>query len=585
MASTARKITTRKPKKRKKLSEEERRRNRIESSHKRTVRTTFANAGFVRIACVCDKEFTFNHVTSDFDDCFVHENIVILTEYTTSAESKVGDHIKGKQGVYNEVLKDPAAFVKFLKLTFPEISKNLHGRFKDHHMKVKILYCSLNSVKQQHKSLVPDVTFFDYHIAKYFETVSKATRSSSRFEVLAFLGLQNSDVGNAALSFSGNKQSQSFHCSILPETHSNFGQGFKVVSFYASPSAILERAHVLRRYGWRKGESAYQRLISVKKIQDIRRYLLGEKRVFVNNIIATLPAETKLLDGEGDTVKPELIQETKPGTIQLPQEFNTVGLIDGQHRVYSYHEGGLKEEMIREMREQQNLLVTGIIFPKGMSETDKLKFEAKLFLEINSNQMSAKSEIKQEITSILDPFSPDSVSRIVIGKLNDSSGPLQDAFQQFDFQKDRMKTSSVVSFALKPLVAPSGPLFPRASGEIQEKFKAKSDDGLRDYTDFCCSEINKIFSAVKKNLADEKWTSDRKVEDRFLTTRNVNSIIAALRNLVRDTEPLSFDQYDNALSTFGSFDSSSFGSSRYNAMGESIYLKFLRPVANLAPRR
>ena len=53
------------------------------------MRDTFAAVGFSRVDGASDKEFTFRTSTSDFDDIFVLENVVVLAEYTITKESEV----------------------------------------------------------------------------------------------------------------------------------------------------------------------------------------------------------------------------------------------------------------------------------------------------------------------------------------------------------------------------------------------------------------------------------------------------------------------------------------------------------------
>jgi hypothetical protein len=89
--------------------------------------------------------------------------------------------------------------------------------------------------------------------------------------------------------------STDYHGSILPEAHSNFDAGYKVVTFYADPDSLLKTAYVLRKDGWRDSLNLYQRMISKPKIESIRRYLKTQKRVFINNIIVTLPSDVKPL--------------------------------------------------------------------------------------------------------------------------------------------------------------------------------------------------------------------------------------------------------------------------------------------------
>ena len=108
--------------------------------------------------------------------------------------------------------------------------------------------------------------------------------------------------------------------------------------------------------------------------------------MFVNNIIVTLPPDVKPLSSNLQTIDASTLTDTAPVVIKLPDRPNSVGIIDGQHRIFAYHETVDDDPDIAQLRVQQNLLVTGIIFPEGVSALNREKFEARLFLEINSTQ-------------------------------------------------------------------------------------------------------------------------------------------------------------------------------------------------------
>lgn len=323
---------------------------------------------------------------------------------------------------------------------------------------------------------------------------------------------------------------------------------------------------------------AYQRMIDVPKISNIRKYLKDEHRVFINNIIVTLASDTKILDNNDNTVLPSSIVDTCPAKIQLPSDFNSIGLIDGQHRVLSYHEGGTFDDEISTMRDQQNLLITGIIFPEGMSDAEKLKFEAKIFLEINSSQARVKSDLRQEINAIWNPFAAEAIARRVIRALNDKHGPLQDQFERFFFEQNKLKTTSIVSFGLRPLVSPFSDwgLFGRWDPAKQAKLKdGKDETALAEYIEHCRSEVNTIFSAFKKHLPNGAWTADRSVEGNFLNTTNVNGVIALLRRIAKDGDTYDFSGYDEKLNGVAGF-TFDFKSSQYGALGEKLYDRFFK---------
>jgi DGQHR domain-containing protein len=562
-----------------KKSAEERKQERVQKAHRSLCAGGFRNAGFLSVPGASEKNFTFQGSTTDFDDVFIYENIIVLCEYTTSRLDEISTHLKKKKIIYDKILDDRKAFLEFFCARFPTLGGALGKKYSVHQLRIVIVYCSLRGVKADTKLEVPRLIYYDYNVAHYFSIVSKSLKRSARFELFDFFGLESKEVGDNVLS--AKDGTSTYPGSILPESHSNFGTDFKVVSFYVDPQALLQRSYVLRKYGWRAGGSVYQRMISNTKVAAVRKYLREHRRVFINNIIVTLPDDTRLLDKEGYTLDPKLLQDTQPGRIQIPDRFNTIGIIDGQHRVFSYHEGGLYDDDISVLRAQQNLLVTGIVFPKGMVGADRLKFEARLFLEINANQTNARSDLKQEIALVINPFAPESIAKRVVNFINEGGGPLSDEFERYFFEKQKLKTTSVVSFAVKPLTNPQTKqsLFPLWQNPEKDRMTNNEDSNLLDsYVTFCGGEINKVFSAVKHNLPKERWTADRKVAGAFLTTTNVNGVLACLRKIAVSGKTFSFDEYREKLSGLSDFKFEIYRSSQYNRMGDKLYSEFFSDI-------
>jgi len=544
--------------------------------HRKEIRGVFELTGFQRVPTISDAEFTFLGTTSDFDDCFVYQNIVVLLEYTTAQQSDVSDHIKPKKVLYDKICNDPKDFITFLDEKFAGF-KAARGKFyKLDQYRVVIVYCSFNRVAKTLKEEVPNIKFLDYQHAKYFLEITRAIRASARFELFDFLGLEHSDIGKNIIS--SGTGSETYSGSILPEGHSYFGVGFKVISFYVDPAALLSRCYVLRKDRWEEASNLYQRMIDKKKIESIRRYLLDQKRVFVNNIILTLPDQTVLVNDAGHSIQPRTLTKTAPIKVQLPSEYNSIGLIDGQHRVFSYYEGGRNEDQIAELREQQNLLATGIVYPAGLSKIERTKFEAKLFLEINATQTSAKSDLKQVIGLLLYPFSPESIAKDVLNHLSENHGPLFDCFERFFFEKNKLKTTSVVSYAVKPIVrlTANDSFFrvwkqPGKSDLLQER-----DLDLKNkYVEFCAKQLNIFFSAAKAAVPGHRWTTDKGVEKRLLTTTNINGLIICLRKIIEADRLHDFDFYKSKFGDrFERFTFEDYHSSQYTRMGQDLYDRF-----------
>ena len=80
----------------------------------------------------------------------------------------------------------------------------------------------------------------------------------------------------------------------------------------------------------------------------MRKYLSEKERVFINNIITTISEDkVKLFDDKDNELRigedGQFINSSQtrvtPTRIEITDECNIIGLIDGQHRTFAYHEG------------------------------------------------------------------------------------------------------------------------------------------------------------------------------------------------------------------------------------------------------
>lgn len=543
-----------------------------QKAHITEIRRIHTQSGFERLAGV-NKDIEYHGFPGEFDDIFVYKHIILIGEYTTlKSSSEIGKHIKKKGYLYREILKDTSKFVAFLKQTFPDFLNKVSGDYHNDDFIVKIFYASKNSIDETHKQQIDFITYLDYPILKYFLNVVGAVKNSAINEILNFYGFKYEEI----LGTPQGGKSSAYHGSVLPEKHSNFPTGFKVVSFYIKPLDLLQRAYVLRKHGWEDSQILYQRMISKGKVEAIRKFLKENKRVFINNIIVTLPSKTQLLDNKGKTIDVRALKNTEPACVQIPDEYNSIGIIDGQHRVFSYYEGAPHEEIIKDLRSRQNLLVTGIIYPDDISPLERVKFEANQFLEINSKQTNAKSDLKQAIGLIINPFAPASVGKRIIDKINES-GPLKGQFEVYFFDTHKIKTTSIVSYGLVPIVKLSGDDSFYSVWDHLEKEKLKegnNKDILDDYISFCTKEINEFLLAVKLSISSEKWTPDKKIKGRVLTTTHINGFIICLRQLIENNKLSDTDDYKKKLKNLDAFDFKQYRSSQYGRMGRDMYEKY-----------
>ncbi|MDP1997956.1 MAG: hypothetical protein Q8J90_12240, partial [Gallionella sp.] len=282
-------------------------------------------------------------------------------------------------------------------------------------------------------------------------------------------------------------------------------------------------------------------------------------------------------------IAPENLERLRQVRISVPYSANMIGLVDGQHRIFCYHEANDPlEKKISSLRKRQNLLVTGLIFPSSWNDHQKRQFEAKLFLEINDNQARAKSGLKQSIELILNPYSTIAIAKEITNRLS-KKGPLGGLLQTNFFDSPEMiKTTSIVSYGLRPLVKLDGQDSLFAAWNDPHKANLADNDTdlvtrkslLEKYLHFCIDEINKYLLAMMVKTGPDKWQIKTNRKDQFLTPTTINGFFVCIRRLVENNKLASQSRYETKLNGVESFPFGDFKSSAWKSLGDGLYAKY-----------
>lgn len=518
-----------------KLSPSERQRVRAERQFKNNIRTVFVNSGFEHIP-TRDTTLEVGGAKGDIDALFLHENVLAIVEDTTLSSSSIGDHLRKKAEFFGRLSAAQPDLFQVLRSTFPRFDEYLreNRKYDVAEYVVRFVYCSRNTVDESYRTRYePAVTVLSFSHLQYFLNLSKTIKRSCKYELLKFLAVELTDLGPVR----SGSDTTSYRALLLPEIPSGFPEGHKLVSFLVDPGTLLERAYVLRADSWRDQEALYQRLLVRGKIASMRSYLVSEKRVFVNNIIVTLPNDTEYRT-EDDRPLRSATAAITPVKLVIPKRFNAIGIIDGQHRVFAYHEGDDKyEREIAVFRERQHLLVTGIVYPSSISAAQAAEFEAKLFLEINDKQKRVRGDLKQAIERIVHPYSAVAVAKSVIERMA-ATGPLAEFLQVHFFDTGKIKTASIVSYGLRHIVALNAEvsLFREWPGPNKQAVRAKRNkSALNEYIQYSATQLNLLVAGFKAAIPSELWTTNLK-ESRALTTTTINGLIFCMRLLLENGE-------------------------------------------------
>lgn len=535
----------------------------------RMIRTMFVNMGFTHVPSE-GKEAKFGIKTGEIDSVFVYENILLVVEDTTS--KKAFDHAKNKKLLAEQIMNSTGDFIEWLRGTFPE-HEHLLKAYSPKRFRLFYLYISRTEMDldDDDRALLAPMRVVSVRALNYFDKLAKTIRRSAKTDLWRFLELTSSDIGAA----NATNDVKSIDTTIIsPDDSTGFSNGVRLVSFMISADVLLRNAYVLRKDNWGYSTDLYQRLIDSNRIRKIRQYVASDGSAFMNNIIVGLPPDVTFQTADKAPVELDDVQDYSAYRMTIPDEFNSLCIIDGQHRVFAHYEGSDElEPQVAAIRGKVHLLATGLIFPAGMDELERLKLQSEIFLDINSNTKPVPADVLLAIQSLRAPYADVALARRVLELLNKGSA-FRNMFQLSQMDQAPIKIASIVKFALRYLVdieAESG-LFAEwvKADPTREALREKKDSELlTEYVNFCTTTLNLYFNAFKSHHASEWNNPDYKIT----STTVINAMVIALRRSLPALGVLTFDEYASLVKTWDvdfSTNSFHFVSSQYARFSQEI---------------
>ena len=519
----------------------------MEKKYFNSIEEIFKLSGFTSLPVENEYFDITGRPNCELDHCFILENIIIICEQTTG--KKDTDHLLRKQETANIITKNDSTKTEFLNF-LSENFNNFKNKFEINRWKIFYLYFSKNQIDldSKDKERYNKLKFIDTETFNYFSTMSKCIKKSFKYEILRFLDIKKEDYGEISSSDSSSSHNVSI---IYPNDVTGLKNGVGVVSFMMSPEKLIETSYVLRKDSWGDNIGLYQRLLSEKRIKKIRKFVIDKKKTFFNNIIVGLPDSTKIYNEDGKEINVSQLSKYQNCKMSITQDFNTISIIDGQHRIYAYYENDVNdtdEEEVAKLRNKLNLLVTGLLFPKEWNEWEKQKFQSERFLQINRNSKNIEKDVIFHIESTMDPLSSSSIARMIIKKMNEKD-PFKDKFELSLVKKSQIKVSSIIQFALSSLVSGnknSQGFFKYWNPKHSEKPESLNTDLLEEYVAYCSTQLQQYFNAIK-DIYKTDWDN---LKSYLLKITSINGFIIALNESLKLTDgPKDFNFYRDIFSS------------------------------------
>lgn len=225
----------------------------------------------------------------------------------------------------------------------------------------------------------PPIVLWEQNVLDYYEDLRDKIGEYAKFSILGELDIRPPEADTLrAMAF---KMDGLGHSATGP---------IEAYTFIIDPKRLLKTVYVARREV--RGEAYYQRLIKKNKIRSIGNFI-DDKNTIPNNIIlafgehisdevAFSPVDSPI--GEEIEDAPEL------GLLEFPQDYRSLWIIDGQHRLYGFS------------RSDGTLPLVITVF-KNLPVPE----QAQMFLDINKNQTAVNANLVWDIQGELIPNSED----------------------------------------------------------------------------------------------------------------------------------------------------------------------------------
>lgn len=512
---------------------------------RKKIRSSFTDAGFTYFSTL-DKHFPIGTRTVELDYLFLYENIIVICEDNTKQKKDI-DHIRNKNESFAEIRNNKTAFLNWLSNTFPE-KATMVKQYRPERYFLYYIYISQTELEitEDEKNRYSNLLFWDPETLSYFNRMAQCIQHSARYEIFRYLGLKNDEIG-----FSGSEGGKTTIKApiIYPQEATGLRNGVRVVSFMMSAEKLLQTSYVLRKDSWEESMFLYQRLIEKDKVKSIRAFLAQKGEAFYNNIIVALPDNVTFEDDAGTPILVENIGDFQHCKLVLPDEMNSICIIDGQHRIFAHYEAPATEKyelQIAPLRRQLHLLVTGLIFPTEMKEPERKQIQSQIFLDINDNTKKVAPNVLTHIEMVKDPFSDIGLARRVIERLNKKRVFLN-RFELSALDESKIKVASIIKFALRYLVTVTPAegktsLYAYWQGN-KEAFQQKDEASLNDYIEFCANSIDLYFSAIR-DAFKSSWNDPA---SKMLSVISINGFIIAFNRQLNKYGVSDYPFYSSCL--------------------------------------
>lgn len=333
----------------------------------------------------------------------------------------------------------------------------------------------------------------------YYDCVADAIHQYARYEIVNSFGLHTDE------------EKDTHRVLALRIKQPTPDSKTELYLFSMSPDRLLKTCAIYRRA---QGNAlAYQRMLNKNRLPRIRKFVTQANSILPTNIILHLNDKVTVDDVElrelkttrGDQITLSKSKAYELVTLNIPMEYASLELIDGQHRLYGFVDADPAT------KKDFNLVALGI---RGLDSTRKRD----TFVAINDNSR----RMDANLVAYLKYTDDDAVCQIdnelmairIVVELNKSS-PFKNAIRLLDMGKQRITLKGFCGYDLRGLLGKRGLLRLVYPNNSPTEFVA----ALR------------LYFGVIRSLFKKEWESS----DRYIvaTNRGLSAFLKILKSILK----------------------------------------------------
>ena len=356
---------------------------------------------------------------------------------------------------------------------------------------------------------------------EYYTKLSESYKQAAKYQFLAHL-FADEEIG-------GLKDVK------VPATKGKMG-GVTFYSIIMKPSDLLKISYVSHKISRNADAlSTYQRMLEPKRLKSIANYI-DNKGQFPTNIVVNIKTSRELLFEQRDK-----IGELAVGSLTLPHRYATAWIIDGQHRLYGY-------SLSKRAQIDDDKTTFPVLAYCNLPDSQ----EARLFVDINNEQVRVKKDLLIELYSNLKWDSSDPKergqalrSRIILILGQNKTSPICNRLKRTGSKKTSQRCLTVTNF--NDGLEENGLLGETSAGVFRPgplwySPKAEPKDTVDKAVDFLSGYFKFFADALPSH-----WDAGDAPQGYFCTNLGLRALLRLLKEIVRhisSSTSVELDRYD-----------------------------------------